>query len=259
MSVRFFKIPGVDDRFVREIKKVHRQWFNTGFADNDREWLGLIFKYLFEFYNCSTGTDTDYALKDENEIKKCMQDWLLAREDFSGILTLNLEPRSQDTGQTGFDDMKFQSPLWKKGKKYFVIECKILNGSNKTIDRYIFCQESKKVNGKNVRYDDGGLYRFLINKYAAHQEYAGMLGFVQKGDMAFILAGLRKKISGLELRTGSGKRYGQLIDKSLINEGINDKKNTFQSKHVRLDKDTDTIVKPVHVFHIFFDFRNLTA
>ncbi|MCK4764956.1 MAG: hypothetical protein KAW12_22340 [Candidatus Aminicenantes bacterium] len=254
MNVKFFKLPVEVDQFDEKRKNIQQQWLNTGFADNDDKWLKLIFKYVFEFYNYSIGTDANYSLKNENEIKKCMQDWLLGREDFSGTLTLNLEPLSQDTGQTGYDDMKFQSQFWGKGEKYFVIECKILNESNKSMDRYVFCQESKKTNGKTVRYNDGGLYRFLINKYAAHREFAGMIGFVQKGGADLILAGLKKKIMDLELRSSSGKRYGQLTDKKLLNKGINCNKNTFQSKHVRLDKETDTIVTPVHIYHILFDF-----
>lgn len=214
----------------------------------------MIFTYLFEFYKCNINKNNHFSLKSENEIKKYMQDWFNENNEFLGMFSCNFEPRSQDTMQTGFDDIKFQSQFWGRGRKYFVIECKILNESKVSTDKYLFREESKTVKGKISRYNDGGLYRFLINKYAANQEFGGMIGFVQKGNIERIMARLKEAIKNLELTSDSGKEYGKITGDGLLNQTVISQKNTFQSQHVRWDKDTDSIISPIHIYHIFFDF-----
>ena len=251
MSIKFFKLPESDKRNAEQVEKL-KGYIDTESPKKDDFWLNKIFYYLFRFYNTNTGEQ--YASKPEDQIKKCMQDWFLENEDFQSIFSVNLETRSQGTEQEGYDDIKFQSQLWGKGRKFFVIECKILKPKRQSIKEYIFLTKTKPNGIDKIRYDDGGLYRFITYKYAAGQNYGGMIGFVQEGNIQSIMEALKSKIRTFHLTTHSGKRYGQLINSSLLEKTIAGNSNTFQSDHVRWDKATDTIKPAIHMFHILFDF-----
>jgi len=252
VGTQFFKIEGPAKRDRAKIEKIKKNYKETGLADKDDFWLEMIFGYLFRFYNCNTGKQ--YSSKSENEIKKTMQDWFCENEEFSSNFTLNFEPRSQETEQEGYDDLKFQSLLWGDGRKYFVIECKNLSEAKRSMDEYIFLTKTKKKGANIIKYDDGGLYRFLINKYAAGQKYGGIIGFVQKGNTRTIIEMLKNNIRNFQLISCSGKRYGQLINSDLLKQTISGNSNTFQSDHVRWDKTKDIIIPAIHIYHILFDF-----
>lgn len=249
MGTQFFKIdgPGKTDRTkIEEIKKNYKD-----LPGKDEFWLEMIFNYLFDFYN--RNSSKKYALKSEKEIKKSMQDWFNENEEFTGTFSVNFEPRSQGTAQEGYDDIKFQNQIWGFGQKYFIIECKNLSEAKRSIDEYIFRSKSKK---SSIKYNDGGLYRFVINKYAAGQQYGGMIGFVQKGNTRAIIENLKKGIRKFQLISSSGKIYGKLINTNLLEQTISGNANTFQSNHVRWDKESDTILSPIHIYHILFDFTS---
>jgi len=248
VSIEFFKLPEPDKRNEEQVKKL-KEYIDTQSPKNDDFWLNKIFCYLFKFYNSNAGEQ--YASKSEDQIKKCMQNWFLEDEDFQGIFSLNLETRCQGTEQEGYDDIKFQSQFWCNGRKFFVIECKNLNLKQQSIKEYIFLTKTKK---KGIKYEDGGLYRFITNKYAANQDYGGMIGFVQEGNIQCIKETLKSKIRNLQLTTHSGMKYGQLINSPLLGKAITGNRNTFQSDHVRWDKTTDTIKPAIHMYHILFDF-----
>jgi hypothetical protein len=251
VSIQFFKIPRPDKRNKEKVEKI-KKYINTEAPKKDDFWLKWIFCYLFHFYNSNTGEQ--YASKSENQIKKRMQDWFSENEEFQSTFSVNFEPRSQETDQEGYDDIKFQSQFWGNGRKFFVIECKILNLKQQSIKEYIFLTKTKTKGIDTIKYNDGGLYRFITNKYAAGQDYGGMIGFVQEGNIQFIKETLKSKIRTLQLTTHSGKKYGQLINSPLLEEAIIGSPNTFQSDHVRWDKTTDTIKPAIHMFHILFDF-----
>lgn len=251
MSIQFFKISEPDERNKEKFEKL-KELIGTESPKKDDFWLNQIFGYLFRFYNSNAGEQ--YASKSEKQIKKCMQDWFSENEDFQGTFSVNFEPRSQETDQEGYDDVKFQSQFWGNGQKFFVIECKNLNQKQQSINEYIFLTKTKREGINTIKYHDGGLYRFVTNKYAAGQDYGGMIGFVQEGNIQLIKEKLKSKIRTFQLTTHSGKKYGQLINSSLLKKAITDNANTFQSDHVRWDKTTDTIKPAIHMFHILFDF-----
>lgn len=252
MGTQFFKIEGPGKREQAKLEKIKKNYKGTGLADKDDFWLEMIFKYLFQFYNCNT--DKKYSSKSENEIKKSMQDWFCENEEFLSHFTLNFEPRSQETEQEGYDDIKFQSQFWGGGRKYFVIECKNLSEAKRSMDEYIFLTKSKKKGANVIKYDDGGLYRFLINKYAANQKYGGIIGFVRKGNIRMIIETLKNNIRNFQLTSCNGKRYGQLINSELLKQTIFENPDTFQSNHVRWDIAKDIIIPAIHIYHILFDF-----
>ena len=249
MGTQFFKIEGPDERDGVKLEEIKKNCKETGLADKDEFWLKMIFNYLFDFYNCNTGKQ--YSSKSENEIKKIMQDWFCENVEFLSTFTVNFEPRSQETEQEGYDDIKFQNQIWGHGRKYFVIECKNLSETKRLIDEYFFRTKTKK---DGTKYDDGALYRFVINKYAAGQEYGGIIGFVQGGNIRSIIEMLKNNIRKFQLTSCSGKKYGQLINSDLLRQTISGNSNTFQSNHVRWDKAEDSIIPAIHIYHILFDF-----
>ncbi|HLP49150.1 MAG TPA: hypothetical protein VK469_24630 [Candidatus Kapabacteria bacterium] len=249
MRTQFFKIEGPDKRDRSKLEEIKKNYIEL--ADKDEFWLKTIFNYLFDFYNCNTGKQ--YCSKSENEIKKIMQDWFCENEEFLSTFTVNFEPRSQETEQEGYDDIKFQNQIWGHGRKCFVIECKNLSEAKRSLDEYIIRTKTKN---DRTKYDDGALYRFVINKYAAGQEYGGIIGFVQGGNIRTIMEKLKNNIRDFQLKSGSEKLYGHLIDSNLLEKTISGNSDTFQSNHVRWDKAKDTIIPAIHIYHILFDFTN---
>ncbi len=249
MSVEFFKIPETDETYRNQIVPIQQAYVKTGVSTNNNFWKNLIFGYLFKFYNSHTSKKKELSSKKEDDIKKCIYDWLIQDLEFCGILVVNLETRTEGI-QLGYDDIKFQTPFWRNQKIYFSFECKILDSSTTKINDYVYRKETK------TKVADGGLFRFLINKYATDKDFGGMIGFIQQGNIQAIMKNLKNAIQNLNLKNKNGQNFGQLINPDLLNQTIYHNKNTFNSNHVRCDKDTDKIISSIHIYHILFDFTN---
>ncbi len=139
-----------------------------------------------------------------------------------------------------------------KSESYFVFECKRMDERPSTISKYVYRKPTSSAKEKE---DKGGLYRFLINKYAANKNFGGMIGFVIKGENKKVIAKIKKRILELTI-TEQNINFGQLINKATLNKTIIDNENTFLSDHVRLDKDTNKIIHPILIYHIFFDMTD---
>ncbi len=137
MSSKFFIIPKTDETLDKHREKLQKSCFQTGLSTNDTYWKNLILKYLFRFYNQHCDQHEQFASKKEDDIKKCIFDWLKKDLEFCGSLSVELEPRTEGS-QLGFYDMKFQSPLWRRGKKYFAFECKKLDESKTKTNEYVY-------------------------------------------------------------------------------------------------------------------------
>lgn len=247
MTVEFFKIPKTDEIYRKQIEQTQHSYVKSRLSSNDKFWKNLIFGFLFKFYNSHTSKKKEFSSKKEDDIKKCIYDWLNQDLEFCGVLVVNLETRTEGT-QLGYEDIKFQTTLWGNGRKHFAFECKMLNSSTAKIKEYVYRQETE------TKVADGGLYRFLINKYATDKDFGGMIGFVQQGNIEVIIKDIKNAIRNLKLTDNKGQGFGQIINPDLLNQTIYDNKNTFNSNHVRCDKDTNTIISSIHIYHILFDF-----
>ncbi len=209
---------------------------------DDNFYLTQIFKYLSDTYNSLTATCRN-ALKQkkEEEITDCIRRKLQNNEDF--VLEgykINSEARNQDT-VVGYYDLKFENGDWLN--QYFVLECKPINATKSKIDAYI--HKTVKSQG-----EDGGLYRFLINKYATNKPFGGMLGYIISGDPQKAISSLKTKIQATQITQGD-LCFGNLQNSELLNTPIANFNYSFQSNHARIYE--SQVIDPIHMFHLFFD------
>lgn len=233
-------------RQVKHDKKYLEQVRQNFESHPDEYWIGIIHNYLFDFFNqCNK---TDFLSLGEKAITRIIREWLNSNDDFI-YFNVNREPENENELLIGQYDLKFDNKLiW---ENYYAIECKLMDETETQLKEYIYNPTKKK---KGEPYPDGGVYRFLINKYAQNLTYGGMLGYVQKGDVQQIITTIKQRLTELEITLESGKKFGQLTDKKLLDEKIQDKDYTFQSKHVRCNLNSNQIIAPIHLHHILFDF-----
>ncbi|EXG77850.1 hypothetical protein XylorDRAFT_0199 [Xylanibacter oryzae DSM 17970] len=212
----------------------------SSFTDNF--FLTHIFDYLAKAYDSfSLSIKVGLRSKKEEEITDRIRRSLQCDEDF--ILEgfkVNSEPRNQDIA-IGYYDLKFEHSDWLN--EYFVLECKPINTTKSKIDAYIH----KKIKSG----DDGGIYRFLINKYATNKSFGGMLGYIISDKPEDVLTKLKVNISSLKIST-SNLIFGTLEDEQLLEQPISQFKYSFQSKHTRIYQ--NHLITPIHIFHLFMDF-----
>jgi hypothetical protein len=111
-------------------------------------------------------------------------------------------------------DIEFNIPGLK-----FVIECKKLNGINKS------------------QYIDKGISRFINHKYiGTNEKYAGMCSFVVEGNITNIIKGTQQRI----------QEYHWLSSNS---ENICSFENSFTSNHYKIDNEN------ILIYHLFFEIN----
>lgn len=247
-NISFFNIPKTDI-LSEKINKVHEYCEKISLSQNDDDWKFLVFKFLFKFYNENAINKNIFSNKSEMEIKEYIRDWLDNDREFCSAISIELESKSKGTAQEGYDDIKFRSILWNTGRSYFVFECKLMDETATRTKEYTYNPTTKSKKA------DGGLYRFLINKYAANKEFGGMIGFVVKGKINNVIINVKNKISELKI-TENSLEFGQLTEPEILNKTIAGNRETFLSEHIRWDKDTNKIISPVLIYHIFFDMAN---
>lgn len=211
----------------------------------DIDWINFIFQYLIDFYK-QHKDDKSFKDKSENQITEKIYIWLKNEINFTRTITVNSQPRTDNMEIEGYYDLKFESSLWNQGQSHFAIENKILKNTETSYKDYIYYPNKAKGEGENKKiFDDGGMFRFLSNKYADKQCYGGMLAFVKENNIIEINDNLKNKVKNIKIL-----EYGQLINETLLGEKILDFQNSFQSNHIRKD-DTN-----IHLFHLQFYFRN---
>ena len=113
----------------------------------------------------------------------------------------------------------------------FVVECKRLNSA-----------ETRYVHGKTDKEGDckiDGMEKFIELIYSEGDEYAGMIGFIIKGNPI-------KIVNKLKLKIGDFHPSSDITP--LLEQKCADWELSFQSKHIRNNN------KAIHFYHIFFDF-----
>jgi hypothetical protein len=223
-------------KHVKEASK-----FDDGF------YLTQIFNYLSDTYNSFTATCRN-ALKQrkEEEITDYVRRKLQNNEDFvlDGF-KVNSEARNQDKA-VGYYDPKFENGDWLN--QYFVLECKPINDTKSRIDAYI--HKTIKSQEENSDYEDGGLYRFLINKYAANKPFGGMLGYIISSNPQNTIDNLKKKIQAFQKIQGN-LCFGNLQNSELLDATVANFNYSFQSNHTRIYE--GQLIAPIHIFHLFYN------
>lgn len=116
--------------------------------------------------------------------------------------------------------------------KHFIIECKCLESASQV---YI----KGNYNKSKDKYEVNGIERFITLTYAKGERYAGMLGFIVKGNPEKIVENLKSKVMAFH----PSDNIKELIDKKIADWEL-----SFQSEHIRTDK------TEIHLYHLFFDF-----
>ena len=161
------------------------------------------------------------------------------------LLTVDLEPQNKHSELLGFYDIKIRSSLW---NSYFTFECKCVNSTQASIFEYV--HNPHKVKQKR-KFEDGGLYRFLINKYAKDKRFGGMAGFLQKGDLSQAKNLIYAQIKTLKL-VCSPACFGALSEEGILEEA--DIPYYFQTNHSRFDISEKRECAPVKIHHFLYDF-----
>lgn len=146
---------------------------NKGLRNKDCFWVSLILDYITSLYS-SISQKEKQILKTQNErtVKEFIRKKLESDDTFTEthFLTVELEPQNKHIELLGFYDIKIRSSLW---NNYFSFECKCINNTQTSILEYIYNPNKIK---KKEKYEDGGIYRFLINKYSTNLMFGGMIG-----------------------------------------------------------------------------------
>ena len=213
---------------------------------NDTDWKNYIFFHLLQFYREVDDNEIINLIIQEKRkpisaiekaIKKRLKQWLKNDQRFdSHCFIINTEP-SSDGETEGFYDLKFEHSDWRK--KYFVFECKNLDTYSASIDKYVYYKEIQK----GCLHEDGGMYRYMINKYAKDLDFGGMIGFVIAGDSTLIIEKIIQKIHDIF----DNNDIGQLTDKCITRNSIENNSNTFDSIHLRLEE--NKIKKHIFMLH----------
>lgn len=109
-----------------------------------------------------------------------------------------------------------------------------------SISGFEFVLECKLLDCADKRYLEEGIKRFVELKYAEDDSFAGMLGFITKGNPKRIVTNLKKKVTNFH----PSNAMEDFIDKKCLDHEL-----SFQSKHKRIN-DTE-----IHLYHLFFDLR----
>lgn len=136
------------------------------------------------------------------------------------------------------------SQLPRRGKRRPKLDFRLVSKRSNPNPR--FCVEAKRLyrGDSAARYvDDDGLGAFIGEYYAAGDDAAGMLGYVQTDSVAFWLPKLAEKLA-LQEATISGPS-GSCLMKAQFEQGP---EHTYLTRHLRKKNG------PLEIFHTFFVF-----
>lgn len=223
---------------------------------SDEEWKTYVLYYLMKYYKEVDHTKILNLVESEKKkaraeieyaIKKHIRNWLKreCKEFELHEFIINLEP-STEGDINGYYDLKFEHSQWRD--RYFSFEAKNLGKSknitlSRSIEEYIF------VKDKN----DGGVYRFMNQKYAPYLDFGGMLGFViDESDTSSIVNLLIDNIES----TYNDSFIGSLSGNKITRNSIFNSANTFNSFHTIKDSKTNN-TKTFRLYHIIMNFAEV--
>ncbi|MCU0285078.1 MAG: hypothetical protein MUF15_01645 [Acidobacteria bacterium] len=113
---------------------------------------------------------------------------------------------------------------------------------------YYFSFECKRLNdaGKNQLYIDQGIKRYVENTYAGAMPFAGMIGFIEQGDIVRIKDDINLRLSKLN-------KSGQLMTIEFLRffKVEENFQFSFSSKHERVCN------SPIALHHLFLDYSSI--
>ena len=214
---------------------------------SDNFWKEHILSYLQTYYKETSNDEIAKIIEREEKkkqakietgIKKHIKKWFRNNFKFynEGFI-LNDEPSSEGSIE-GFYDFKIEHSFWNFTKTYFPFECKNL-GKSTLLNEYVFIETKDRI--------DGGMYRYIIDKYAVNQTFGGMIGFVIHKTEKPIIEQLIKKIEKKYTSIETGKLSGNKI----VKNSIFGNKNSFNSIHRKTNSEKEFVIH-----HIIMDFVN---
>ncbi len=218
---------------------------------NEEKWINFILSYLITFYD-KYRSNIDFQDKTENQITEKIYFWLSKgklNKKFRRKVFITSQSRCNNEEIEGYCDLTFYPREWIENEPHFVVENKILKNTETSLKEYIYKPNKPKGSKKNRTYfDDGGMFRFLSNKYAQNQTFGGMIAFVKKGNVKEIKTNLTDKIQELKIPY-KDSFYGELINSNLLDLKIHNFDNSFQTNHIRKDG------TEIHLIHLLFNFN----
>jgi len=185
-----------------------------------------VLDYFYQAYIKMT-LDMPFNYQREDDINDKLYNYLLNVLEDDGIEGLCPIPQSYNPtqrpihGRASQVDFLIRWSLNPRDKYQFFIECKLL-----------------KCNGKNREYYNNGIRRFETNFYADRMPFAAMIGYIEKGETATIVANLNSKI----VATAT-----QPIVNISVDTGI---PNSWCSCHRRNENEN------IKLYHLFLDVRD---
>jgi len=247
MGVTFLHIES--EKYAGELdalSKISSILKDSGLKRNDKFWTELIMTFFKDLYeNMSHDEKSILQNKNEREIKEFIRRKLELNKSFSEnyLLIVDLETQNSHSKLLGYYDVKVRSSCW---NSYFTFECKCLDNTAFSISEYVY---NPNKNSKNKgKYEDGGMYRFLINKYSTNLNFGGMIGFLQKGSLKTTKKSICNQIQSLCL-IDSDIEFGNLIGIcDTIDEYI------FFTDHNRYDIIEKKQCGSIKLHHLIYDF-----
>ena len=247
MGVSFVHIDDTHQADLGSLELIAKIAKNNTLRNKDEFWTNLILDYITSLYN-SISQEEKHILKTKNErtVKEFIRKKLESNDTFTEthLLTVELEPQNRHSVLLGFYDIKIRSSLW---NHYFSFECKCLEDKLSSIFEYVYNPNKMK---KNRKYEDGGVYRFLVNKYSTDKKFGGMIGFVQDGDCSNIKQAIFDQIKKLKLNSNT-HCFGELSGEGLLETEF---PYYFQSTHTRYDISENRKCEPIKIHHFLYDF-----
>jgi hypothetical protein len=100
-----------------------------------------------------------------------------------------------------------------------------------------------KNNDKNQKYVDDGLMDFINGKYAEKMPFAGMIGFVEEGNISVICADIKSRIEN----NGTN-----IICKFIKEKIVEDFDYSYKSNHKRINN-----LENISLYHLIFDYTEI--
>lgn len=220
---------------------------------DDEAWKNYILSFLLQY--CKDVDKNQVAKiieteknnkqsKVEEVLKKHIRKWFINNIRFCEYgFIINRESHVEGE-QEGFYDLKFQHSFWDNNKKYFAFECKNLDNPMDTcVSGYVYKSSKDK--------DDGGVFRFIIKKYAPDLDFGGMIGFLIYGKLENAIDKILEKLENLDL---TDKHIGKIMSPGIVKNSIAGNKNTFQSNHICYNSTTKQY-SSILLYHIIIDFQ----
>lgn len=168
---------------------------------------------------------------------------------FDTDFIVNVETSNDNDVVEGRTDLKLEVSRW---KKYFLFECKRLDGGSDLSKKYIEKGLIRFCNGKYCADFDGSI---IIQERTPN--FGGMLGYVVKGEISSIVSDIKGRVQST-LFHDNGVDFGQISigSENLLYDKVSCFNHGFGSKHERVIITASAVLdhlEGILIYHVFFD------